>query len=125
MSVELNHIIVPAHDKQAAAEFLAGILDLEVGEPTGPFVPVTLSNSVTLDYMNRAEFHSQHCAFKLTEQEFDAAFARIEAAGLTYWADPGHQEPGRIGTRWGGRGVYFLDPGGHNMEILTRTPDDE
>lgn len=125
MSVELNHTIVSAHDKQAAAEFLAGILGLEVGEPTGPFVPVQLSNAVTLDYMDRAGFTPQHYAFRVGDDTFDAAFARIREAGLTYWADPGHQEPGRINTRWGGRGVYFRDPGGHNMEILTRTPDDE
>jgi catechol 2,3-dioxygenase-like lactoylglutathione lyase family enzyme len=40
------------------------------------------------------------------------------------WADPDHHEPDGINTRWGGRGVYFPDPDGHNMEILTRPPTD-
>ncbi len=122
MSVELNHIIVPAHDKHAAAAFLAGILGLPVGAPTGPFVPVQVDNGVTLDYADRADFTGQHCAFLVGDEEFDRAFQRIRDAGLTYWADPGHQQPGEINHRWGGRGVYFADPGGHNMEILTRVP---
>lgn len=122
MAIELNHIIVSAHDKHASAAFLADILGLPVGAPSGPFVPLVLSNGVTLDYMDRAEFTGQHCAFLVGDDEFDAAFARIRAAGLTYWADPDHQLPGEINTRWGGRGVYFKDPGGHNMELLTRAP---
>jgi catechol 2,3-dioxygenase-like lactoylglutathione lyase family enzyme len=124
MSVELNHIIIPAHDKHASAKFLADILDMPVGEPTGPFVPITVSNAVTLDYMNSHDFRSQHCAFLVDEVKFDGAFARIRDAGITYYADPGHQHPGEINHRWGGRGVYFADPNGHNMEILTRTPED-
>jgi catechol 2,3-dioxygenase-like lactoylglutathione lyase family enzyme len=124
MAVELNHTIVNAHDRKASAEFLAGLLGLEVGEPAGVFLPVVLSNGVTLDFMNRPaeRIESQHYAFLISEEEFDEIFGRITEAGLTYWADPGHQEEGKIGTRWGGRGVYFADPNGHNMEILTRTP---
>lgn len=120
MSIELNHIIIPARDKRASAEFLAGILGVAVGVPVGPFVPVAVSNNVTLDYADRTEFHAQHCAFLVSEGEFDAAFDRIRAAGLDYWADPGHNQPNEINRRWGGRGVYFDDPNGHNMEILTR-----
>jgi catechol 2,3-dioxygenase-like lactoylglutathione lyase family enzyme len=120
MSVELNHIIVPAHAKQESAEFIAGILGIEVGVPTGPFVPVTVGNNVTLDYMNREMFHSHHCAFLVSEEEFDAAYGRIREAGLSYWADPAHTQPGEINRSWGGRGVYFDDPNGHSMEILTK-----
>lgn len=120
MSIELNHIIIPAHDKHASATFLADILGVRIGEPTGPFVPITVSNGVTLDYLNRKEFHPHHCAFLVSDDEFDAAFARIQDAGITYYADPGHAEPGEINHRWGGRGVYFTDPNGHNMEVLTR-----
>lgn len=121
MSVELNHTIVGAHDKQASARFLAGILGVRVGDEFGPFVPVVLDNSVTLDYMNQDEVRPQHYAFLVSEEEFDAAFDRIQQAGLTYWADPLHRTPGEINHRSGGRGVYFNDPDGHNMELLTRT----
>ena len=122
MPVELNHTIVSAHDKHASAAFLAEILDLAVGEPDGPFVPVRLANGVTLDYMERAEFSPQHYAFLVDDDLFEAAHARLLERGVQTWADPDHQEPGRINTRWNGRGVYFPDPSGHNMEILTRVP---
>jgi catechol 2,3-dioxygenase-like lactoylglutathione lyase family enzyme len=119
MSVKLDHIIIPARDKHASAKFLADILGVPVGQPSDPFVPVTVSNAVTLDYINRKDFHSHHCAFLVDEDEFDAAFARIRSAAIRYYADPGHEQPGEINYRWGGRGVYFEDPNGHNMEILT------
>jgi catechol 2,3-dioxygenase-like lactoylglutathione lyase family enzyme len=122
MSVQLNHIIIPAHDKHASAKFLADILGVPVGQPVDPFVPITMSNAVTLDYMNREDFHSHHCAFLVDEDEFDAAFTRVQQSGITYYADPGHEHPGEINHHWGGRGVYFDDPNGHNMEILTRVP---
>jgi catechol 2,3-dioxygenase-like lactoylglutathione lyase family enzyme len=122
MNVELNHTIVGARDKHASARFLADILDVEVGAEMGPFVPIVLGNSVTLDYMTQREIRPQHYAFLVSDTDFDAAFGRIKEAGLTYWADPDHQTPGEINHRWGGRGVYFKDPDGHNMEILTRTP---
>jgi catechol 2,3-dioxygenase-like lactoylglutathione lyase family enzyme len=123
MSIELNHTIVPARDKKVSAEFLAGILGVPVAPETGPFLPIVLDNGVTLDYMDRsANVSRNHYAFLVGDEEFDAAFARIRAAGLTYWADPDHHRPGEVNTRWGGRGLYFLDPDGHNMEILTRVP---
>lgn len=123
MAVELNHTIVSAHDKQSSAAFLAGILGLEVGKPVGPFVPVELANKVTLDYMDRQGFSPQHYAFLVDDEVFDAAYRRLLDAGIQTWADPDHLEPDAINTRWGGRGVYFPDPAGHNMEIFTRAPD--
>jgi catechol 2,3-dioxygenase-like lactoylglutathione lyase family enzyme len=120
MSVELNHTIVWARDKKASAEFLAGILGITVGAPVGPFVPVRLGNSVTLDYGDANEVRGQHYAFLVSDDEFEAAFSRIRTGGIGYWADPVHQRPGEINQRNGGRGVYFEDPNGHNMELLTR-----
>jgi catechol 2,3-dioxygenase-like lactoylglutathione lyase family enzyme len=122
MPVELNHTIVHAHDNHESARFLAGILGLEVGAAWGPFVPVATANGVTLDFATvpAGPVVSQHYAFLVSEEEFDAAFARIRAAGLAYWADPHRKQPGEINYNHGGRGVYFLDPAGHGMEILTR-----
>ena len=120
MPIELNHTIVSAHDKHASAAFLAEILGLEVGAETGPFVPVTLANNVTLDFMDRQDFTPQHYAFLVDDEVFDAAHARLLERGVQTWADPDHHEPDAINTRWGGRGCYFPDPAGHNMEILTR-----
>ena len=122
MSVELNHTIVAARDKKAAADFLATILGLEVGAPFGPFLPVETSNGVTLDFVDGDEdqITSQHYAFLVSEEDFDAIFGRIQQAGITYYADPGHRQPGKINRNDGGRGAYFEDPNGHNLEIITR-----
>jgi catechol 2,3-dioxygenase-like lactoylglutathione lyase family enzyme len=121
MSIELNHTIVWASDKAVSARFLADILGVPVGSPTGPFLPIELSNRVTLDYADASgHIPDQHYAFLVSEAEFDAAFARIRAEGLDYWAEPAHQQKGEINHRFGGRGCYFDDPDGHNMELLTR-----
>ncbi|MEV4743074.1 VOC family protein [Streptomyces sp. NPDC049555] len=122
MAVQLNHTVVHATDKRASAEFLAGILGLRAGAPFGPFVPVDLSNDVTLDFYENTELTltPSHFAFLVPEEDFDGMIDRLEAAGVTYYADPHHGQPGRINTLFGGRGAYFADPDGHNMEIMTR-----
>ncbi|WP_411103893.1 VOC family protein [Streptomyces sp. cmx-4-9] len=122
MAVELNHTIVHSLDNRESAAFLADVLGLEVGPAAGPFVPVDLSNGVTLDFATvpAGSITPQHYAFLLSEEEFDAAFRKIRAAGRAYFADPHGKLPGEINTHDGGRGVYFLDPAGHGMEIITR-----
>jgi catechol 2,3-dioxygenase-like lactoylglutathione lyase family enzyme len=121
MSVELNHTIVAARDKREAAEFVATILGLAVGAPFGPFLPVETSNGVTLDFADHeGQVVPQHYAFLVSEAEFDAIMARIERAGVTFYADPGHHRSGQINHNDGGRGAYFADPNGHNLEIITR-----
>lgn len=122
MPAQLNHTIVAARDKKAAADFLATVLGLEVGRPLGPFIPVETSNGVTLDFMDsQAEvIVSQHYAFLVSEEEFDAIFDRIQEAGIMYFGAPCRQEPGQINHRDGGRGAYFYDPNGHALEIITR-----
>ncbi|MGW1746252.1 VOC family protein [Streptomyces sp. NPDC002092] len=121
MNVQLNHTIVAAHDKKASARFLADILGLEPSPPFGPFIPVQIPNGVTLDYMETdGEITPQHYAFLVSEDDFDTIFGRIQDAGLTYWADPYHHRRGEINHNDGGRGAYFDDPNGHNLEIITR-----
>ncbi|MEV6162633.1 VOC family protein [Streptomyces sp. NPDC052052] len=122
MSVELNHTIVHASNNRESAEFLAAILGLEVGAEWGPFVPVATANGVTLDFATtpEASIAGQHYAFLVSEAEFDTAYARIKEQGITYYADPHHQHPGEINHNHGGRGIYFPDPDGHAMEIITR-----
>ncbi|MBB1258721.1 VOC family protein [Streptomyces alkaliterrae] len=121
-AVQLNHTVVYATDRQRSAQFLATILGLEVGAPFGPFLPVDLGNGVTLDYYELRDepVQSQHYAFLVPEEQFDAMIARLESADVTYYADPGHTEPGRTNNLFGGRGAYFDDPDGHNLEIMTR-----
>jgi catechol 2,3-dioxygenase-like lactoylglutathione lyase family enzyme len=119
--VQLNHTIVHARDKRRSAQFLTRILGL--AEPTefGPFLVVNVANGVSLDFADDSgTIQAQHYAFLVTEQEFDQIFGRITVQGLEYWADPSHRQPGRINTNDGGRGVYWNDPDGHILEIITR-----
>lgn len=121
MGVKLNHTIVHSRDKRASAAFLADILGLPDPVPFGPFLGVETGNEVTLDFMNDAdEIRPQHYAFLVSEAEFDEIFARIRGRKLNYWADPGQHQLNQINTRDGGRGLYFEDPDGHLLEILTR-----
>ena len=121
MSVSLNHTIVHAHDKHASAQFLVDILGLEAPTTFGPFVVVQVHNDVSLDYADdHGAPHPQHYAFLVSDEEFDASFARIKKAGITYYADPHKNERGEINHHWGGRGVYFDDPDGHLLEVMTR-----
>ena len=115
----LNHIIIPAHDKDKSAKFLADMLGVEAAPQWGPFRPVQTSNGVTLDFVDSKDVRTQHYAFLVSDAEFDSAFGRIKKAGLKYWADPHKHEPGKINRRWGGRGVYFDDPNGHLLELIT------
>jgi catechol 2,3-dioxygenase-like lactoylglutathione lyase family enzyme len=121
MPVELNHTIVHASDQARSAAFLAELLGLP--EPTrfGPFLVVEAANGVSLDVMaDPGPIQPQHYAFLVTEAEFDEIFDRIGKRGLDFWADPSHREPGRINHNDGGRGVYWSDPDGHSLEIITR-----
>lgn len=121
MAVQLNHTIVAARDKKASAHFLSEVLGLPAPTPFGPFLIVETANGVSLDYIDADDqIVGQHYAFLVTEQEFDEIAARITEFGIEYWADPFHREAGAINTNDGGRGLYFDDPDGHNLEILTR-----
>jgi catechol 2,3-dioxygenase-like lactoylglutathione lyase family enzyme len=120
MAVRLNHTIVAARDRQESAAFLADILGLAPPTTYGPFAVVELANDVSLDFMDDEEVYQRHYAFLVSEPEFDEIFGRIQARGVTYWADPFEQQPGTINTHDGGRGVYWQDPSGHKLEIITR-----
>ena len=132
MPIRLNHTIVPATDKRASAEFLASILGLAVGEPSGPFVPVRLGDATTLDFAD-VDFADRgiraitphHYAFEVDDGVFDQIFSRVVQKGLNYYAEP--HEPhryGEINTSRRGRAVYFDDPDGHIMEVMTTTNHD-
>jgi catechol 2,3-dioxygenase-like lactoylglutathione lyase family enzyme len=120
MTVTLNHTIVHCRDRDSTAAFYADILGLEEPTTFGPFRVAELANDVSLDFMASADVHPQHYAFLVSEEEFDQIFGRIQDRGLPYWADPSHREAGRTNSNDGGRGVYWEDPNGHNLEIITR-----
>jgi catechol 2,3-dioxygenase-like lactoylglutathione lyase family enzyme len=121
VAIRLNHTIVAAQDKESGAKFLSEILGLPSPTMVGPFAVVRVSDDTSLDYIDAdREITSQHYAFLVDESEFDEIFERIRERRLTYWADPGRHERDQINTWDGGRGVYFDDPNGHLLEIITR-----
>ena len=121
MSVQLNHTIVHASDRDETAAFLVDVLGLEPAPVYGPFRVVTLDNGVSLDVVQAGEkVPPQHYAFLVSEEDFDGIFARIQVQGIPYWADPGRSRPQQINHNDGGRGVYFADPDGHFLEAITR-----
>jgi catechol 2,3-dioxygenase-like lactoylglutathione lyase family enzyme len=120
MAVRLNHTIVAARDRGASARFLTEVLGLSAPVHLGPFAIVAIGDT-SLDFMESdGEIASQHYAFLVTELEFDEIFGRIRERGLAYWADPSRKERGKINEWDGGRGVYWDDPNGHLLEIITR-----
>jgi catechol 2,3-dioxygenase-like lactoylglutathione lyase family enzyme len=120
MTVKLNHTIVHSRDPRAAAQFYAEVLGLPAPKPFGPFLDVDTGNEVTLAFLAHDAPTMQHYAFLVSETEFDRIFARVKAKGLDWWADPAQQAKGEINRHWGGRGVYFEDPSGHLLEVITR-----
>jgi catechol 2,3-dioxygenase-like lactoylglutathione lyase family enzyme len=121
MSVHFNHTILKARDSKASATFMAEMLDLPAPRRWGPFYMVTTENDANLDYMDSdGEISPQHYAFLVSDAEFENIFGRIRDRGLDYWADPGQKQSGEINRHDGGRGLYFEDPNGHLLEIITR-----
>ena len=121
MTAQLNHTIVWCRDKMASSAFLAEMLGRPAPRAFLHFQIVDLDNGVSMDFMEKAgEIALQHYAFLIGEDDFDAVLGRIRARGLDHWADPARTRPGEINRHWGGRGVYFPDPNGHLLEVITK-----
>jgi catechol 2,3-dioxygenase-like lactoylglutathione lyase family enzyme len=121
MTIELNHTIIWCTDKERSAAFLAEMLGLPAPSDFYHFKVVRLDNDVSLDFMQKdGPVSPQHYAFLIDEGTFDAVHARIQQADLAHWADPARSRAGEINFNDGGRGVYFEDPDGHLLEVLTR-----
>ena len=121
MPVELNHTIVWCRDQKKSANFLAEILGRPKPAKFAHFDVVQLDNGVSMDFYGGYENISpQHYAFLISEKEFDEVFARIKERNMDYWADPARKQPGEINRHDGGRGMYFRDPDGHLLEVITR-----
>jgi catechol 2,3-dioxygenase-like lactoylglutathione lyase family enzyme len=120
MPIQLNHTLVNVRDKEESAPFVAEILGLPSPTPYGPFLVVQVENDVSLDFIDVGTLHPQHYAFLVSESEFDEIMARIVGRGLTYWADPFKKRPNEFNTDDGGRGLYWEEPSGHLLEIITR-----
>jgi catechol 2,3-dioxygenase-like lactoylglutathione lyase family enzyme len=122
MAVHLNHTIAHAHDAAASATFLSEMLGVASPTRFGPFHVVEVDNGVSIDFLDvdaDYEIEVAHYAFLVTDEEWDQIFGRIQERELPYWADPHNHEAGQINHHDGGRGVYWRDPDGHMLEIIT------
>jgi catechol 2,3-dioxygenase-like lactoylglutathione lyase family enzyme len=119
MAIRLDHTIVPAKDKVAAAKFFAEIFGLSV-EDHGHFAEVQINESLTFAFADEPKsVRSHHYAFHISDAEFDAIFERVKAREIPYGSGPFSHSDGKINTRRGGRGFYFEDPNGHLLEVMT------
>ena len=122
MAISLNHTIVASKDAKAGAAWLAEMLGLPAPKTLLPFECVETANGVTLDFITTDRpITAQHYAFLISEDDFDAIYGRIVDRGMDHWAEPNLDHPGKINHNDGGRGVYFLSPDGHFLEVLTRS----
>ena len=119
MSIRLDHVIVPSHDRRAGAKLLADLLDVPWEVARGDFAPVYVNEMLTLDFADRDRFESHHFCFHVSDAEFDAIFGRIRSAGLKFRSHPHGDDDMQINTRLGGKNVYWRDGDGHLWEILT------
>ena len=120
MGIRLDHVIVPSHDRVAAARSLAELLDVPWRESgPGGFVPVYVNATLTLDFADREQFEHYHVCFHVDDAEFDAILGRIRAAGIKYRSSPHGEDDLQVNTRLGGKNVYWKDADGHQWEILT------
>ena len=119
MTIVLNHPIVPARDKAAAARVFADIFGLPFDQENGHFVPVRVNDSLTFLFNDEASFKSHHYAFHVSDAEFDSIFERIKQIGLAYGSAPWSLDDGKLNDWNGGRGVYFKDLNGHILELMT------
>jgi catechol 2,3-dioxygenase-like lactoylglutathione lyase family enzyme len=121
MGIAFNHTIVAARNKQESAAFFTDLFGLPPATAFGPFMVVQLEHGASMDFADAAaDIRPQHYAFLVSEDDFDAIYGRIKARQLQHWADPRAGRPGEINHNDGGRGVYFRDPAGHSLEIITR-----
>ena len=126
MAAQLNHTIVWCSDKHRSSAFLAEMLGLPPPRTFLHFEIVDAANGVSLDFMEKdGPVAKQHYAFLVSDAEFDAGMERIAGKGLIYWADPARSQPGAINHHFGGRGVYFEDPDGHLLELITKPYGEE
>ncbi|MGH3622118.1 MAG: VOC family protein [Sciscionella sp.] len=121
MTVTFNHTIIAAKDRHESARFFRELFELPEAPSWGPFVNVKLDEGVLLQFAEPpVEIQMQHYAFLLDDELFDRAYARLQEQGIEHWADPQMQRSGQTNTEHGGRGVYFKDPAGHAIELITK-----
>lgn len=122
MTITFNHTIIAARDREESASFFRDVLEAADAPSWGVFTNLQLDEGVLLQFAEPPmdEIQKQHYAFLVDDDLFDRACARIRDRGIEHAADPQWKRPGETNTEHGGRGVYFLDPAGHYLEMITQ-----
>ncbi|EGD56675.1 VOC family protein [Gordonia neofelifaecis] len=119
MAVSFNHTIIGAHDPQASAHFYREVLGARPAPDWGPFTNIVLDDATLLQFAPAPVNDPIHMAFLMNDEEFDRGYAALQRRQVEHWADPQMRRPGEIATE-DGRRVYFKDPSGHLLEMLTQ-----
>lgn len=119
MAVSFNHTIIGAHDPAVSAKFYRTVLGAKDAPSWGPFINLILDDETLLQFTVAPVNDPIHMAFLMSEAEFRRGLKVLERLDVQYWADPRMQHPGEISEDEGLR-VYFRDPSGHFLEMLTR-----
>ncbi|EWM14903.1 VOC family protein [Kutzneria sp. 744] len=121
MPATFNHTIIPAKDREVSARFYRELLEVPEAPSWGPFTNIQLHDGVLLQFAEPpVDIQMHHYAFLVDDELFDRARQRLLDNGVQTWADPFQKQPDEINTNHGGRGVYFSDPAGHGIELLTQ-----
>jgi len=116
-----NHTIIASRDREESARFFRDLLEVDEAPSWGVFTNIQLDDGVLIQFAEPpVDIQMQHYAFLIDDELFDRAYRRLLDAGIEHWADPHMQRPGETNTEHGGRGVYFKDPSGHAIELITR-----
>ena len=119
MEITLNHTIVPSHDNVESAKFYENIFGFKFIKEWGHFAIVKVNSTLTLDFQTKENFSSIHYAFKVSDEQFDLILSRLKNINIKYGSEPYSFDNGEINHNHGGRGLYFSDPNGHVLEIIT------
>jgi hypothetical protein len=121
MAIQLDHFIVSSHNRIASAKQLAELLGVPWEETAwGLFSPVYINDGLTLDFIQTDEdYPVEHYCFRVSPDEFDAILERIKAAGMEYRSTVRGPVDFQVDTQFGGKGVYWNEPDGHQWEMLT------
>jgi catechol 2,3-dioxygenase-like lactoylglutathione lyase family enzyme len=122
MAVRLDHLILPVNDVPASVAFYERVLGFACEGERPPFTVLRVADDLTLQLAPWGTEGGVHLAFALPRAEFDAAFARLRAAGIPFgdsFHDVGNgRGPGdEDGARGPGKAVYVFDPSRHLIEL--------
>ena len=123
MSAIFNHTIIAAADPAESAQFYVDVLEAEHTRSWGVFSNIMLDEGVMLQFATPPptfDIQPVHMAVLCTDDHFDRAVALLDERGADYWADPQRTHLHETNTEHNGRGVYFLDPSGMYLELITK-----